>query len=241
MKAFWWFKKNAVAGMARPGFNGTHIYDLSFDEMTVLSWLGQHSCGDVALQTFEDHLEKYMPRIFALIKMDQSEGKANLARLTSPEGLEQALQLLNRKSGFFQSFDLTGDHLKFKLNFNHLDREIEFLKAAKINSIVSLTERHHQRDELSQHFDTHHISIEDLGAPNLAQAQELAKIIETSRSQDKRVAVHCLAGVGRTSTMIIAAHAILGEDLDRLIEEMQLRNPSYKLSGSQLAFLESLR
>ena len=39
----------------------------------------------------------------------------------------------------------------------------------------------------------------------------------------------------------VAAYQLLGEDLDQLIAQMKACNPSYKFSGSQAAFLESLR
>jgi hypothetical protein len=36
MKAFWWFKENSIAGMARPGFNSVRWFDLPFDEALLL-------------------------------------------------------------------------------------------------------------------------------------------------------------------------------------------------------------
>ena len=241
MKAFWWFKENAVAGMARPGFNGTHLFDLGFDELTLWGWLGQHSCGEVSLAEFRTHLKTYMPRVFALIQMDLVEGNQKVKKFETANGFSDALAVLNQKTNFFDSFQVAEDKVKFKLNKQQLQVEIDFLKSEGISTIVALTEKHHQRDELTSHFDTHHISIDDMTAPTLSQAKELAQIFETARSQDKKVAVHCLAGIGRTSTMIIAAHKLLGEDLDQLIAQMKACNPSYKFSGSQAAFLESLR
>lgn len=241
MKAFWWFKHNVVAGMARPGFNSTHFYELTFDEMTLLGWLGQHSCGHVTLEEFRSHCETYMPRIFSLIKMEPGEGNRLMAPLLQADGFARALDQLNKKTSFFKSFEFKGDELNFKLNLDHLHREIEFLKTNQISSIIALTEKHHHRDLLAPHFDVHHVSIPDMHPPTLQQVEEVAKIFDEARSNKKKVAIHCLAGIGRTSTMIIAAHKLLGEDLDSLIEEVKLRNPSYKFSGPQAAFLESLR
>lgn len=226
--------------MARPGFNGTHFYDLTFDEMTVLGWIGQYSCGEVELSKFKEHCADYMPRIFEIIKMEHEVGLRKVEPLLSPQGLKKAFTELNTKTNFFESFEVINDRLKFKLNFKNLEREIEFLKSKGISKILTLTEEHHQNDRLSKHFDTHHFSIPDMHAPTLAQAQRAARIIDEARSKGEKVAIHCLAGIGRTSTMIMAAHVLLGEKLPDLKAEILKINPTFKFVGPQIEFLESL-
>lgn len=241
MKAFWWYKKDQIAGMARPGFNGTHFYDLTFDEMTLLGWLGQHSCGEVSLQEFRDHCEHYMPRIFPIIKMDAQEGWKKVEPLLSTNGFHNALQALNIKTNFFESFDLVETNLKFKLNLKNLDSEIEALKLKGITTIIALTEKHHQRDQLAKHFDVHHFSIPDMTAPNIEQAKQVAKIIEATRVHNGKVAVHCLAGIGRTSTILMASHVFLGEKLEDVKAQILKINPTFKFHGPQAEFLDSLK
>lgn len=240
MKAFWWFKENSIAGMARPGFNATHFYDLNFNDMTVLGWLGRYSCGVIKLQDFHTHIQIYMPRVFSLIKMEPAEGEQKLRPLLSMDGLRSAIAELNQKTQILEHFEFNANTLNLKLNFKRLDTEIAFLKNSGINSVVALTEDHHQRDLLANHFDVHHISIPDMHPPSLEQAMRLAKIIEEARSKDKKVAVHCLAGIGRTSTMIVAAQVLLGEKLADMKVAIAQRNPSFKLHGSQAEFLDSL-
>lgn len=66
MKAFWWFKENSIAGMARPGFNLVRLADLSFEESVLLGWLGQYSNGRAEMSTFHRHLNTYVPKICRL-------------------------------------------------------------------------------------------------------------------------------------------------------------------------------
>lgn len=227
--------------MARPGFNGTHFYDLTFDEMTILGWIGQHSCGDVDIEEFKTHCAHYMPRIFEIIKMDLVEGNKKVEPLLTSDGLKSAFTALNKKTNFFKSFEVSSNRLKFDLNFDNLSREIDFLKNKGISSIITLTEKHHQADRLSEHFDVHHFSIPDMHAPTIGQAEAAAQIISRARAKNEKVAVHCLAGIGRTSTMIMAAHVLLGEDLKDLKAEILRINPSFKFVGPQTKFLDEIQ
>lgn len=76
-------------------------------------------------------------------------------------------------------------------------------------------------DRLAKDFSVHHIGIEDLGAPQIEQVQQLA-------------------GIGRTSTMIVGAHLLLGENAEALRVRIRERNPSFASSGKQGAFLSAL-
>lgn len=113
---------------------------------------------------------------------DLAEGSQKVKKFESVDGFLGALNPLNQNTNFFESYEVSGDQVKFTLNKRRLLSEINYLKAAGISIIVALTEKHHQRDELSKHFE-----------------------------------------------------------IDELIAQMKVCNPSYKFSGSQAAFLESLR
>lgn len=106
--------------------------------------------------------------------------------------------------------------------------------------MVSLTERHHNQEDLQQHFQATHISINDLDAPTLEQVHQLAEILRQAKKKREKVAVHCLAGIGRTSTMLISAHMVLGEKLGQLKELIAKQNPSFIFAGKQAEFIHAL-
>ncbi len=240
MKAFWWFKKNSIAGMGRPGFNAVHWFDLPFDEAVLLGWLGQHSSGTHSLDSFRKHLQTYAPRIFKFYGLDEVAGAKELEVFNENQSLLKVFEKLSQNTKNFRHFEINGNELKFSLSESRLQEEIRFLKSQGIVNIISLTEHHHQKDILQNDFKMHHFSIEDLGAPKLEQVSRLADVIKTALSQNETMAVHCLAGIGRTSTMLMASHIMLGEDADELEQILKKQNPTFSLVGSQGEFLRSL-
>jgi len=49
-----------------------------------------------------------------------------------------------------------------------------------------------------------------------------------------------MAGIGRTSTMIVAAHIVLGEELDGLLQKISVQMPTFSLTVKQAAFIHSI-
>lgn len=240
MRAFWWFKKNSIAGMGRPGFNAVHWFDLPFDEAVLLGWLGQHSSGTHGLESFRKHLQTYAPRIFKFYGLDEVSGAKELEVFNENEGVLRIFDKLAKNTKSFADFDIQENELKFSLCESRLKEEIRFLKSQGIDNVISLTEHHHQKDILQNDFKVHHFSIEDLGAPKLEQVSQLANVIQTALSKNETLAVHCLAGIGRTSTMLMASHIMLGERPDELEQLLKKQNPTFTLVGPQGEFLRSL-
>lgn len=240
MRAFWWFKDDSIAGMGRPGFNSIHWYDLPFDEAVVMGWIGQHSSGSISLSSFRDHLRSYAPKIFKFYKLDSESGTQAIRLLTDSSAMLNVVDRFAKRSRSLKLFDISNDHLHFETSEEQLDREATFLKNLGIQRIVSLTEHHHNKESLQNHFDLTHIGIEDLGAPQVDQAQKLAELIIEARARSEKLAVHCLAGIGRTSTMLIAAHLLMGEGFEALKTLIAKQNPSYGFSGPQGEFLNKL-
>lgn len=241
MKAFWWFKENSIAGMARPGFNSVRWFDLPFDEAVLLGWLGQFSEGPAPLSALAHHIETYVPKIYKYHKLDEISGQKAIQTLSTAAGVLEVLKKLSSRLHVLRSFHIENNSVHFQLNDDVLNQEITFLKENDIRRVITLTERHHQNDILSNHFSTHHISIIDLGAPDLDQAKHLAEIITSATKNKERLAVHCLAGIGRTSTMLIAAHILLGESLQDLEVRIAKQNPYFAFSGPQAEFLRSIK
>lgn len=240
MKAFWWFKENSIAGMARPGFNSVRWFDLPFVEAVLLGWIGQYSEGSAPLSGLAHHLNTYVPKIYKFHKMDDVSGPKAIQILMTPQGIMDVFQSLNARLHIFKSFTIENGTVHFEISDPILSQEIDFLKGKGIHRLVTLTERHHQKDILNQHFSTHHISIVDLGAPSIDQARQLAQIITKATQDKENIAVHCLAGIGRTSTMLIAAHMFLGASLKDMEILITKQNPSFALTGPQGEFLRGI-
>jgi atypical dual specificity phosphatase len=240
VNAFWWFRENSIAGMGRPGLNAVRWYDLPFDEAILLGWVGRHSTPVEGLESFREHLRTYAPRVFPFYDMDDRSGQRAIAVFADEAGISSVLAKLAQRTKILDAFEVRDDQVHFSWNRSRLDDEIRFLKDRKIARIVTLTERHHHRDVLADHFALHHIGIDDLGAPSLGQVHELAEILGESRARNQSVAVHCLAGIGRTSTMLMGAHIVLGESPVELRMLIKRQNPVFILTGEQEKFINSL-
>lgn len=240
MKAFWWFEKDSIAGMARPGFNYFRWFDLPFEEASMLGWLGQHSSGKVDLESFRHHLGTYVPRIYHFHQLDHVSGPEAIKIFKTTDGVAQVLKSLNDRTQLLENFEISGDELQIKMNPKLLEQDIAFIKSQGITKVISLTEKQHSKDILQDHFSLHHIAIPDLGAPEVEQAHEITEILKEALTNKEKVVVHCLAGLGRTSTMILAAHVLMGKDFEELKAQIQRQNPSFGLTDIQTNFLKSL-
>lgn len=178
MKAFWWFEKDSVAGMARPGFNYLNWFDLTFEEASLLGWIGQYSTGQIPMESFRQHLKTYVPRIYHFHNLDEISGAKEIEIFNSEKGFHEVLSRLAEKIQIIENFDIKNDQLSLKINENRLQQEVDFIKKQGINKIVALTEHHHNTDILSPHFSLHHIAIPDLGAPVAEQAEQLTEIMK---------------------------------------------------------------
>lgn len=241
MKAFWWFEKDSIAGMARPGFNYFHWFDLPFDEASMLGWIGQHSTGVVDLENFRHHLETYVPRIYHFHQLDHISGPEAIRIFQTQDGVAKVLKSLNERTQLLEKFDIVGDQLHLKMNHQRLEQDIAFLKNQGIKKVITLTEKHHSKDFLQDHFSLHHIAIPDLGAPQVEQVHEITEILKDALTNKEKVVVHCLAGIGRTSTMILGAHVLMGKDIEALKIQIARQNPAFALSDVQMKFLSTLK
>lgn len=240
MKAFWWFDQNKIAGMARPGFNHCRWFDMPYDEAIVMGWLGQFSSGSIPLQSFRQHVATYAPKVASFYRLNDEQKKRYFAGFNCLESFKVTLTSLANRSRFVEYVEVSDDQLHFEIHKDQLDNEINFLKSQEIEIIISLTENHHAKDYLQEHFDLHHISIQDMGAPTLDQAHKLKCLLELAAQKNEKLVVHCLAGIGRTSTILIAAELLRGKKLPELLSQLSKQNPSYAFVGSQAEFIKTL-
>lgn len=240
MKAFWWFEDNSIAGMARPGFNCTRWFEFPFEEAVLLGWLGQHPSGSRPLEEFQEHIRIYGPKVLPFYALDSETASSKLDSLQEKNGLIKVFDSLAARSKFIGAFEVTADQIHFEFSKQRLLFEVKFLKSLGIKKIVSLTELHHNRETLEDHFESYHLSINDLDAPSLDQVHSLAEILTDAKTNIEKTVIHCLAGIGRTSTMLIAASLVMGERLDDLKHKIAHKNPAFVFAGKQAAFAESI-
>lgn len=239
MQAFWWYNTNSIAGMARPGFNGTHWLSLSYDEGVTYTWFARQTQFTGEIQDFINHIRNHGKKVMPLYAgIDENHLDKLILDLSEEKKMKSRLDAILAKTSGVKNVQIANGKLSFELNQEQLQKEIDYLKSQNIKEIVALTEDHHNTEILSQHFKLHHLAIDDLHAPKLSQAQDLVTILKEADKNKNAVAVHCMAGVGRTSTMILASQVLLGKgnDVD-LKEQLVRRNPRIALSSSQHEFL----
>ncbi|MCP4007004.1 MAG: hypothetical protein GY725_22725 [bacterium] len=230
--------------MARPGFNRADWDQLKLEEAMLLSFIGKLKRPDPSLEEFQQHFDWYRDIICVFEEWEPSELARRRSLLDDWTGVRKQLDVLNEKTHVLDdpiwSADTDERPLRLQLNSDRVRVELGFLSDHCIDVLVSLTEQ--VPDPLVQQssLETHHLPVGDTTPPNRAQVEALAKVLENARADGKKLAVHCLAGIGRTSTMLMAAHLVQGGSLEHVASQLTVRNPRYTFAGGQWAFLQEL-
>lgn len=122
--------------------------------------------------------------------------------------------------------------------FQPLDADLDDLAVEGIRHVVTLTEEPLALPS-GEGFTGHHLPIADFSAPDLDQATEFCRLVDEVREAKGALVVHCLAGIGRTGTML-GAYLMWDAKLNAhqaLTRLRQLRR-EYVQSVEQEAFLE---
>jgi protein-tyrosine phosphatase len=130
--------------------------------------------------------------------------------------------------------------LRCTLNVQQMQDEMALLQQHNISVVISLLEHPLDHGRLNGIFELHHVPVEDAMPPRRDQVYAVARILETALTAGKNVVIHCLAGIGRTTTMFIAASLVQGYSLADLVAWVQARNPHFQFIGGQVAFLQEL-
>jgi hypothetical protein len=153
MKAFWWFKENSIAGMARPGFNGIHWFDLPFEEALIFGWLGQRTSDRKTLQSLHEHIRDYGGKVANFYQVEPETFLNLQEKIKDNKWAEEIFRNVGQKTKTVRNFEMDSDSITFQLCEERLQFEIDFLKQQKISTVIALTEEHHQKEILEKHFE----------------------------------------------------------------------------------------
>ena len=123
--------------------------------------------------------------------------------------------------------------------------DLTAIRAAGIKAVISLTETPVDiLEPMIQMGDIEylHAPIIDYQAPSDSIANMTIRFIERMKTQQSPVLIHCMAGVGRTGTMLHAYYIAQGmslNDAKQFIQNHRATNTFQHLSPPQQRFLEA--
>lgn len=103
--------------------------------------------------------------------------------------------------------------------------DLDHLEQMGIGAIVSLTEELPHELRGSSRFEVLHLPVVDMTPPEVAQIREYVAFVDRNIAAGRAVGTHCLAGLGRTGTMIACSLVSRGRSADDAIAEVRRARP----------------
>lgn len=122
---------------------------------------------------------------------------------------------------------------------NAIDHDLALLRQCGITMLITLTEHDIPQEPLARHgLKNLHLPIRDHEPPTVAQIQMLLKRMENLLNQGEVLAVHCLAGIGRTGTILASWLVREGLTAAEALRRVRLIDHKYVQSTEQEEFLQ---
>ena len=118
--------------------------------------------------------------------------------------------------------------------------DIDALRSNTIDAVLNLCAECFDLHEIEADagFSVHWLPVNDEGAPELDDARDALKWLDTMLAEDKKVLVHCRFGIGRTGTLVLAWLLKQGYTLEDA-QEMLEHTPARPTSRQQWDFLHT--
>lgn len=122
---------------------------------------------------------------------------------------------------------------------SQLEEDLTFLRSQGVEAILSLTETPLDEWVLTEReFTWQHLPIDDMTAPRAHQFMEALQFIDEQQAAGRATVVHCLAGQGRTGSMLAAYLIRSGASAIDALSELRLVCPGAVENDDQEAALE---
>ncbi len=124
---------------------------------------------------------------------------------------------------------------------DRLEHDARALQRLGITKLITLEESPTVDPKvLGQHgISVKHVPIPDMQGPRLDQAKECCQDVSSWLSKGDLVALHCLAGLGRTGTMLACQLIAEGRSAREALEQVRSINPRCVQSDAQVQFLKT--
>lgn len=120
-----------------------------------------------------------------------------------------------------------------------IDYDLAALKAVGVTCLITLTEDDLPQDALARHgLRNVHLPIRDRESPTLAQTTMLLMRMEALLRRGEVLAAHCLAGLGRTGTVLAAWLVREGLTAPEALRRVRRIEPQFVQTLEQESFLQ---
>lgn len=120
-----------------------------------------------------------------------------------------------------------------------IDYDLKALKAVGVTCLITLTEDDLPQDALARHgLRNVHLPIRDRESPSVAQITMLLMRMDSLMRRGDVLAAHCLAGLGRTGTVLAAWLVREGLTAEESLRRVRRIEPKFVQTAEQEEFLQ---